>query len=101
MIARGMFHLAQSASGEEISAYHLQAGVAACHCAAADYKSTDWPQILSLYDQLVRLDPSPVIALNRAVALAQVHGPETGIEAVSMIRNATISLRLEAARSRA
>ena len=70
MIARGMFHLAQSASGLEISEYHLQAGIAACHCAAGSFEDTDWPQILSLYDRLVELDDSPVVALNRAVAVA-------------------------------
>ena len=87
MIARGIFHLGQSAAGKLISEYHLQAGIAACHCVAKDYESTDWGQILSLYDQLVGLDGSPVIALNRAVALAKVRGPREGIEAVESIRN--------------
>lgn len=87
MIARGMFHLAQSAAGEEISEYHLQAGIAACHCAATDFDSTEWPKILSLYDRLVEFDDSPVVALNRAVALAEVEGPQAGIEAVNAIRN--------------
>ncbi len=87
MIARGMFHFAQSAAGEEISEYHLQAGIAACHCAAKDYSSTDWRQILKLYDRLIEFDDSPVVALNRAVALAEVRGPQAGIEAVSAIRN--------------
>lgn len=86
-IARGMFHLAQSAAGSEISAYHLQAGIAACHCAAKDYAATDWRQILELYDRLVAFDHSPVVALNRAVALAEGHGPQAGIEAVSAIQN--------------
>jgi RNA polymerase sigma-70 factor (ECF subfamily) len=87
MIARGMFHLAQSAAGEELTPYHLQAGIAACHCASADYDSTDWPQILGLYDRLVEIDSSPVIALNRAVAVAQVHGPKAGIDALAAIRD--------------
>ena len=87
MIARGMFHLLQSAEGDEASDYHLQAGIAACHCAAKDYQSTDWPKILSLYDRLVEFDDSPVVALNRAVAVANVHGPMAGIEAVEAIRN--------------
>jgi RNA polymerase sigma factor (sigma-70 family) len=87
MIARGMFHLAQSASGDEISAYHLQAGIAAVHCTAENYESTDWPRILSLYDRLIEIDDSPVVALNRAVALAQVEGPRAGIEAVENIRH--------------
>jgi RNA polymerase sigma-70 factor (ECF subfamily) len=87
LIALGLRHLAQSARGEELSAYHLQAGIAACHCAAADYVSTDWPRILALYDQLARLDDSPVVALNRAVALAQVHGAQAGLDAVAAIRD--------------
>jgi predicted RNA polymerase sigma factor len=86
MIARGMFHFAQSAAGDELSEYHLQAGIAACHCAAKDYESTDWRQILSLYDRLVALGGSPVIALNRAVALGKIHGPQAGIAAVAAIR---------------
>src|SRR5438093_2083961 len=86
MIARGMFHLARSAAGEEISEYHLQAGVAACHCAATDYESTDWRQILSLYDRLVEFDDSPVVALNRAVVVANIHGPGAGLDAVAAIQ---------------
>lgn len=87
MIARGLYHLVQSAAGDEVGAYHLQAGIAACHCAAKDYESTDWPQILSLYDRLIEIDDSPVVALNRAVAVANVHGPRAGIEAVEAIQN--------------
>jgi RNA polymerase sigma factor (sigma-70 family) len=87
MIARGMFHLLQSAQGDAVSDYHLQAGIAACHCAAKDYESTDWPQILSLYDRLIEFDDSPVVALNRAVAVANVQGPIAGIKAVEAIRN--------------
>jgi RNA polymerase sigma factor (sigma-70 family) len=87
MIARGIQHLGLSASGEELTDYHLQAGIAACHCMAPDFAATDWPRILSLYDQLVELDDSPIVALNRAVALAHVRGPRAGIEAVEAIRN--------------
>jgi RNA polymerase sigma-70 factor (ECF subfamily) len=87
MIAAGMRHLAQSAAGDELSQYHLQAGIAACHSTAPDAASTDWPRILSLYDQLIQIDDSPVVALNRAVALANVHGPKAGIQAVEAIPN--------------
>ena len=87
MIARGMSRFAQSAAGDELSEYHLQAGIAACHCAAKDYESTDWRQILSLYDRLIEFDQSPVVALNRAVAFAKIHGPEAGITAVVAIRS--------------
>ena len=87
MIARGMFHLHESAAGSDISEYHLQAGIAACHATAIDYKSTDWAKILSLYDRLIEFDDSPVVALNRAVAVANVHGPETGLQTLRAIRN--------------
>jgi RNA polymerase sigma factor (sigma-70 family) len=86
-ISRGMFHFGQSAAGDYLSEYHLQAGIAACHCAAGDYESTDWPKILSLYDRLIELDQSPVVALNRAVAIANVHGPKAGLQAVRQVRN--------------
>jgi RNA polymerase sigma factor (sigma-70 family) len=86
MIARGMFHIAQSAAGDELSEYHLQAGITAHHCAAKDYESTNWQQILSLYDRLIEFDQSPVVALNRAVALANIRGPKAGLQAVRTIR---------------
>jgi RNA polymerase sigma factor (sigma-70 family) len=85
MLARGMYHLAQSAAGETLTRYHLEAGIAACHCAAPDYASVDWRQILTLYDLLLESDDSPVIALNRAVAVANVHGASAGIAAVDAI----------------
>ncbi len=87
MIARGMIHMAQSASGNELSEYHLEAGIAACHCAAPDYESTNWTQILCLYDRLIAINDSPVVALNRAVVVAKVHGPKAGIAALAEIPN--------------
>jgi RNA polymerase sigma-70 factor (ECF subfamily) len=87
MIARGMLHFARSATGNELTEYHLQAGIAAVHCAAKDYESTDWQQILDIYDRLIDIDHSPVVALNRAVAVAQVHGPHAGLKAVDTMRN--------------
>src|SRR5260221_8149660 len=82
MVAQGMAHFARSASGEELTRYHLEAGIAACHCAAPDFDSTDWQRILALYDRLVLMDHSPVVALNRAVAVANVHGASAGIASV-------------------
>jgi RNA polymerase sigma factor (sigma-70 family) len=87
MIARGMFHLRESAAGAEISEYHLQAGIAACHATTVDYEATDWAKILSLYDRLIEFDDSPVVALNRAVAVANVHGPRTGLQTARAIRD--------------
>ena len=85
MVALGMLALRKSAAGIELSEYHLQAGIAACHCLATDYASTDWPRIVSLYEQLMRINNSPVAALNRAVAIAQVHGPPAGLAALEAI----------------
>jgi predicted RNA polymerase sigma factor len=76
-----------SAAGNALVSYHLQAAIAACHCAATDYQSTDWREILSLYDQLLQLDDSPVIALNRALAVANIDGPQAGIEAAESIHS--------------
>jgi predicted RNA polymerase sigma factor len=85
MIQRGVQHLARSASGAALSEYHLQAGIAACHCLAPDDASTDWPKILSLYDHLAQINASPVIALNRAVAISKTHGPARAIAEVERI----------------
>ena len=62
--------------------YQIQAAINAVHSDAADAAVTDWRQILTLYDQLLALEPSPVVALNRAVALAEMEGPEAGLRAV-------------------
>jgi RNA polymerase sigma-70 factor (ECF subfamily) len=87
MIQRGLHYLALASTGEAVSEYHLQAGIAACHSTAVDEASTDWPRIRLLYDLLAEVNPSPVVALNRAVAVERVHGPYAGLEAVKAIRN--------------
>lgn len=84
-IVRGMAHLTRSAVGDTVTEYHLQAGIAACHCVAADYESTDWGQILSLYDRLTEVDASPVIALNRAIVVGNLDGPKAGLQALNAI----------------
>lgn len=85
LINRGIYHLGHSAEGEEMTEYHLQAGIAACHVGAPSYEATDWPRIAYLYDQLQQLNSSPVIALNRAVALSRWRGPQSGIQELSQI----------------
>ncbi|MGH9346526.1 MAG: RNA polymerase sigma factor [Vicinamibacterales bacterium] len=87
MIADGMRHLDASAQGDEVSAYHLQAGIAAAHAAAPSYAATDWREIVSLYDALLELEPSPVVALNRAIALSRVDGPDAGLRALDPLRD--------------
>lgn len=85
LIARGLAHLGEAAHGTDLSEYHLLAGIAAIHCTSADSASTDWARILHHYDELNRIKPSPVVALNRAVAVAQLHGPQAGLDAVAAI----------------
>jgi predicted RNA polymerase sigma factor len=85
LIQRGLVALVAAAQGNELSEYHLQAGIAAIHCTAADYASTDWARILQHYDALYRMKPSPIVALNRAVAVAHLHGPQAGLDAIATI----------------
>lgn len=85
LIQRGLNHLEQAMQGHELSAYHLEAGIAACHASAASYDTTDWNSILFYYDELIALKPSPIIALNRAVAVAMVRGPQAGIAELEQI----------------
>jgi len=79
LIARARDFLDQSAEGKSISVYHLEAGIALLHCTAASLAETNWRAILQLYDALVRLQPSPVYQLNRAIVLAHLEGPDAGI----------------------
>lgn len=87
MIAEGLSHLEQSAAGNQATRFHLEAGIAACHSLAPDYDQTDWPRILELYDLLVTINDSPVVALNRAIAIAKTRGAKAGLEAVRQIPN--------------
>jgi RNA polymerase sigma-70 factor, ECF subfamily len=86
-IAEGLRALDRSARGERMSTYHLEAGIAAAHVTARDYATTDWEQIAQLYGQLYELNPSPVIALNRAVAISRSRGPAAGLEALTEIEH--------------
>lgn len=65
--------------------FAFQAGIAAMHCQAARFEDTDWAEILRLYDGLSRLDPSPIVALNRAVAVAMVAGPQAGLAIIDSL----------------
>ncbi|MBZ5604669.1 MAG: sigma-70 family RNA polymerase sigma factor [Acidobacteriia bacterium] len=82
LIALGFHHFDQCMSGDEISEYHAQAAIAATHTRAQSADEIDWPLILQLYDQLLAIEPSPVVALNRAVALAKVRGPAGALKIV-------------------
>jgi RNA polymerase sigma-70 factor (ECF subfamily) len=69
----------------EQGTYAVQAAIAAEHCRASRARDTDWPRILQLYDVLVRLQPSPIVALNRAVAVAMVRGPLAALELIDAL----------------
>jgi RNA polymerase sigma-70 factor (ECF subfamily) len=68
--------------------FQLQAAIQAVHCHAETFEATDWDQIVTLYDHLYSLMPSPVVALNRAIALAETEGPEAGLTAVDVVGRA-------------
>jgi RNA polymerase sigma-70 factor (ECF subfamily) len=79
--------LERSARGSELTAYHLEAAIAWVHASAACAEDTDWSQIVALYDILLANRPSPIVALNRAIAVAQREGPESGLKAIEAIEN--------------
>jgi RNA polymerase sigma-70 factor (ECF subfamily) len=75
------------AAGVAPGRYQILAAINAVHTSARDVRDTDWSQVVALYDQLVRLDPSPIIALNRAVAVAELDGPEVALAAVDRLED--------------
>jgi RNA polymerase sigma-70 factor (ECF subfamily) len=85
LIDRGTALLERASSGTVATPYHLEAAIAAVHAASPSVDCTNWDAIVELYDQLMALTPSPVVALNRAVAVAQRDGPEAGLAAIRAI----------------
>src|ERR1700758_4862198 len=67
--------------------YQILAAISAVHTSARDVRDTDWSQVVALYDQLVRLDPSPIIALNRAIAVAELDGPEVALATIDRLEH--------------
>ncbi len=82
MIDEGVALVSDSLANRQLGPYQVQAAIAAVHDEAATPDDTDWPQILALYEVLERLAPNPVVTLNRAVAVAMVHGPQAGLALV-------------------
>ena len=85
LIAEGLRFLELSAAGSELTQYHLEAAIASIHACARRTEDTDWGAIVLLYDRLMTIRPSPIVALNRAIAIAQDEGPERGLEEISSI----------------
>jgi predicted RNA polymerase sigma factor len=86
-LAEGMRLLELSACDVELSTYHIEAAMASVHAMARGADDTDWNTIILLYDSLVRINPSPIVQLNRAIAIAQRDGPEQGLEAIKALPN--------------
>ena len=85
LVAEGQRLLDLSATGPELTEYHIEAAIAWTHAIADCTANTDWANIVSLYDKLMMIRPSPVVALNRAIAIAEHDGPERGLEAIHAI----------------
>jgi predicted RNA polymerase sigma factor len=87
LVRRGLAALERAyATGGPIGPYTLQAGITACHARARTAEDTDWERIVALYDGLAQLMPSPVVELNRAVAVGMAVGPHTALEMVNHLR---------------
>jgi len=85
LVADGLKFLELCAAGSELTEYHVEAAIASVHARAARAEDTDWKSIVALYDTLMAIRPSPVVALNRAIAVAQSEGPERGLEEMRSI----------------
>src|ERR1700761_5165282 len=87
-IQRGMTALQRAQNlGGGAGNYALQAAIAACHARARTAQETDWERIVLFYDALLQISPSPIVALNRAVAVGMANGPEAGLAAVDVLRD--------------
>ena len=85
LLAEGSRFLELSAAGSDLTQYHVEAAIASVHACARSTEDTDWKAIASLYDTLRPLWPSPIVGLNRAIAVAQHEGPERGLREVQSI----------------
>lgn len=88
LVAQGLALLERSASGRHVTAYHIEAAIAAVHASAPSPAEVDWVTIVSLYDRLMTIAASPVVALNRAIAIGQRDGADRGIDALQAIPDA-------------
>jgi RNA polymerase sigma-70 factor (ECF subfamily) len=84
-LAEGERQLALSAAGTQLSPYHVEAAIASLHAMAPSLHETNWDAVVSLYETLARMQPSPVVSLNRAVAIAERDGPARGLEEIERI----------------
>jgi RNA polymerase sigma-70 factor (ECF subfamily) len=85
LIAEGRRLMDSAAKGDELTEYHVEAAIACAHCSAARAEDTDWPAVVALYDLLLQIRPSPVVALQRAIAIGEQLGPTAGLAAIGAI----------------
>ena len=85
LVAEGQRLMNLSASGTALSPYHVEAAIASVHAAAPSANETPWGTVVTLYDALMQIRPSPVVALNRALAIAQRDGPRSGLAEIERI----------------
>jgi RNA polymerase sigma-70 factor (ECF subfamily) len=83
----GLKLLELSATGSELTEYHIEAAIASVHATSPWTEETNWGRIVSLYDTLITIRPSPIVALNRAIAIVQRDGPERGLKAIGAIED--------------
>ena len=85
LVDQGLALLERSAAGAAVTAYHVEAAIAAAHATAPSIDHTDWQTIVELYDRLMAISPSPIVALNRAIAIGQRDGPDEGLKSLRTI----------------
>lgn len=89
MIERGLAQLGRSVGDTSLTTFHLEAAIAGAHASAQTYAATNWTRIVALYDKLLALQPSPVAALHRAIAIGRATGPRDGLDAVEALAGDT------------
>jgi RNA polymerase sigma-70 factor (ECF subfamily) len=87
LVGEGLRFLELSAQGSQLTELHVEAAIASVHATAPSMENTDWDKIVSLYDTLITIRPSPIVALNRAIAIGQRDGPEMGLSEICAIEN--------------
>lgn len=87
LVDRGFYYLRKARDTGRLSRYHLEAGIAAVHCAAQSWDDTDWQAILFYYDRMLELEENPVVRINRAIALSNLRGPDAGLQALAPVED--------------
>lgn len=90
LMQKGFYYLEKSTVEKTLSIYHILAAISAYHCSAPNFDLTDWKSILSLYDKLIQIDHSPVVLLNRAIAVSKVSGPLQGLDELERIKDSPV-----------